>query len=173
MAKKTSRFQWTADPDDPDRVVPVDREPRSVLEDHLARVDELVQRILARPAAERAFLPLDDDVLRELEVLDGLPNGPAVKRQLHYVRRLVAPVDLDALQAALDGETPRAAWLRSLERWRTRLLTEGDAALTTFVDAHPQADRQHLRALIRQADRDPRAARKLFDALKEQVPEPT
>jgi len=172
MGKKKTRFEWTADPDDPDRVEPAEREPLSVLKDHLERVDQLVRRVLQRPAAERRFLPLDDDTLRELDVLDGLPNGPAVKRQLHYVRRLVAPHDLDALEAALDGETPRAVWLRSVERWRTRLLTEGDAALTLFVDDHPHADRQRLRTLIRQAARDDRAKRKLFDALKEQIPEP-
>jgi ribosome-associated protein len=171
MAKKKTRFEWTADEDDPDRVVPVDRESRSVLKAQLEHVDELVQAMVALPAAERRFLPLDDDVLHELDVLAGLPPGPAIKRQLHYVRRLVAAVDIDALDAALAGETPRAAWLRSLERWRTRLLTEGDAALTDFVDAHPHVDRQQLRTLVRQAD-DPRSRRRLFEALKEQVPEP-
>lgn len=58
------------------------------------------------------------------------------------------------------------------ERWRTRLLAEGDAALNELVAEVPGVDRQHLRQLLRQAraepptDRSKRAARELLRAIR-------
>src|SRR3546814_12176571 len=60
---------------------------------------------------------------------------------------------LDAIRDALDagGESARqeTALLHRAERWRERLLEEGDAALAELIEAHPSADRQQLRQLVR------------------------
>jgi ribosome-associated protein len=59
-----------------------------------------------------------------------------------------------------------------LEDWRTRLVGD-DEALTAFAAAHPEADLQTLRALIRNArkeiaeSRPPRAQRELFRVIRE------
>ena len=42
---------------------------------------------------------------------------------------------------------------RRLQRWRERLLSEGDAAVEAFIEAHPSVDRQRLRSLVRAASR--------------------
>jgi ribosome-associated protein len=44
-----------------------------------------------------------------------------------------------------------AAATHHLEALRERLLDDGDAALSELIATHPDLDRQHLRALIRQA----------------------
>ena len=41
-----------------------------------------------------------------------------------------------------------------LERWRDRLLEEGNAALGEFMEAHPATDAQHLRQLIRNVSKE-------------------
>ena len=41
--------------------------------------------------------------------------------------------------------------MHRVEDWRDRLLAEGDKALAALLDDYPQADRQQLRTLVRNA----------------------
>jgi ribosome-associated protein len=60
-----------------------------------------------------------------------------------------------------------------VERWRDRLIAEGNEALTELLDEQPHADRQLLRQLLRnaqkeaEADKPPRSSRLLYRYLKE------
>jgi len=101
----------------------------------------------------------------------------ARKRQLQYIGKLMRGLDAEPIREQLDtllGHSKRAAQtLHHLERWRDRLLAEGDVALTELLDEHPQADRQYLRQLLRNAQREnhagkpPKSARALFRYLRE------
>jgi ribosome-associated protein len=83
---------------------------------------------------------------------------------------------MHAVHALLEGSEARereaTARHHRLERWRERLIVEGDGALSEFLATHPLTDRQQLRTLIRAAQRDrergrPDAQRKLFRFLRE------
>ena len=56
------------------------------------------------------------------------------------------------------------------------LIRDGDKALSGVIDRFPQADRQHLRQLVREAQREkkadkpPAASRRLFRYLRELKP---
>jgi ribosome-associated protein len=60
-----------------------------------------------------------------------------------------------------------------LEQWRDRLLTGDEEVLNELASHFPQADRQHLRQLVRNAAREreqhkpPKSARALFQYLSE------
>jgi ribosome-associated protein len=60
-----------------------------------------------------------------------------------------------------------------LEQWRDRIISEGHRAIEDFIELHSESDRQQLRNLQRQANREieakkpPAAARKLFAYLRE------
>jgi ribosome-associated protein len=88
----------------------------------------------------------------------------------------VAPI-LAKLNAWKGQSQHHTAHLHQLERWRNRLL-ENDGALTELLAAHPQADTQRLRALIRNAHKErlagkpPKNYREIFQLLKELMPEP-
>ena len=105
------------------------------------------------PRSERAVLPLDDDIKAALELLAAAVTGPARKRIFLRMRSLMCGIDIDveALDLHLAGETPAAALGRDVERWRQRIVRDGDPAIQAFLDEHPGADRQQLRALTRAA----------------------
>jgi ribosome-associated protein len=58
------------------------------------------------------------------------------------------------------------------EDWREKLMSDGDAALSKLLDEYPQADRQELRTLVRNAqaekakNKPPRAYREIFQVLR-------
>jgi ribosome-associated protein len=56
-----------------------------------------------------------------------------------------------------------------LEQWRDRLIDEGNDAIEEFLTAFPNADRQQIRNLSRQAGREKTgsAKTKLFKYLKQ------
>jgi ribosome-associated protein len=100
----------------------------------------------------------------------------ARSRQVRRVAQLLRGTgSIEQLREALDGRTPeiaeQQARAQASEAWRTRLLAEADAALSEFTAQYPDADRQQLRQLIRQASRTPpdlrsrKAATALFRAV--------
>lgn len=102
----------------------------------------------------------------------------ALGRHYKRIANLLEREDMHAVHALVDQADARerlaAAQHHRLERWRERLIAEGDGALTDFLDEHPDTDRQQLRALVRAAKRDtergkPEAPRKLFRFLREAV----
>ncbi len=64
-------------------------------------------------------------------------------------------IDVEAIEAALakmDGESAEARYqFKQLEQWRDLLISD-DNALTTFIEAFPNVDRQQLRQLIKKAN---------------------
>ena len=63
--------------------------------------------------------------------------------------------------------------MHRIEHVREKLLAEGDAALAELLDEYPDADRQQLRTLVRNAlaekakNKPPRAYREIYQVLRE------
>ena len=127
------------------------------------------------PEAQIRSLELAEDLREAVLEAKRISSHEARRRQLQYIGRLMREVDparISARLEALEGTSAEAtARHRRLEQLRERLLAD-DAALTDFVAAHPGADPQALRTLIRNARREqkegrpPRAFRELFRTLK-------
>jgi ribosome-associated protein len=105
----------------------------------------------------------------------------ARNRQIKYAAQRLLGEDLAPVHAWFEEAKARSAAERqrfhALERWRDRLVEEGDEALEELLVDHPGLDRQRLRQLIRAARREaaeeraPAAARKLFRFLRDQTTE--
>ena len=79
-------------------------------------------------------------------------------RELRRIATALRRVDARALRDRLDelasGDRAKVQHEKALERWRERLIDGGDAELSAFVEAYPNADRQRLRQLVRSAGKD-------------------
>lgn len=153
---------------------------RSQLRREALGVLELAQRLMETGEAQLAKLPLDEELRALVRESQRITQQIARKRQTQFLAKNLRREDdavLDALRSALDHAKADgrrgAAALHRVETWRERLIAEGDAALSDFLAAHPQADRQHLRQLARNAhaerlqNKPPHAQRELFRALRE------
>ena len=139
----------------------------------------LGEKLAALSDAQLDKLPIPEALLPHILDTRRITAHVARKRQLAFLAKQMRREDDEALEAirdALDagGEAARreAAELHRVEAWRERLLDDGDAALGELLDAHPHADRQHLRQLVRNAlderrkNRPPHAFRELFRELR-------
>ncbi|AMJ57109.1 MULTISPECIES: ribosome biogenesis factor YjgA [Stenotrophomonas] len=130
--------------------------------------------------AQLARLPIPEGMLEHIEYTKRITSHGARKRQLAFLAKQMRREEdetLDAIRNALDAnsETSRreVAIMHRMERWRERLMTEGDVALGELLDEHPEADRQGLRTLVRNAlaekakNKPPRAYREIYQVLRE------
>ncbi|HYN78620.1 MAG TPA: ribosome biogenesis factor YjgA [Lamprocystis sp. (in: g-proteobacteria)] len=138
----------------------------------------LAERMTAMPRAQLERLKLSPATWVAIDETPRIKDQRARGRHFKRIANLLERDDMHAVHALVDQAAAReraaAADHHRLERWRTRLITEGDGALSEFLDEHPQTDRQQLRTLVRAAKRDtergrPEAPRKLFRFLRETV----
>ena len=146
---------------------------------------ELAETLAGLSAAQLARLPIPDELMPHIRETQRITSLGARKRQQAFLAKQMRKLDdevLDAIRDAMskDGEAARreTAALHRVEARRDALLgDDGDAALTALLAAHPQADRQQLRQLLRNVreerakNKPPRAFRELFRVLRELMAE--
>ena len=126
--------------------------------------------------AQLDAIGLPAELLAAVREAQRIGSHEARRRQLQYIGKIMRRVDPEPVREALAQVAGQSAAARArhrrLEDWRARLI-EDDGALTEFAAAHPGADLQALRALIRNARREiaegrpPRAQRELFRLIRE------
>lgn len=154
-----------------------DQKSKSQRKREMTALQELGEELVALKPAQLQALALPEMLHAAVAAARTIVQRGARKRQLQYVGRLMREVDAEPIRAALaaikNPQRQSATAHHDLERWRERLLNEGDAAVQEFVALHAHADRQHLRQLLRNAyaeqahNKPPRAARLLFQYLRE------
>lgn len=141
---------------------------------------KLAEALAALSDAQLARVPLDGELRDEVQRTRAVTSHIARKRQTQFLAKQLRKLDEEALESIRKALTHdraaahrEAAELHRVEQWRERLLDEGDGALAELLAAHPAADRQHLRQLVRnalaerKANKPPHAFRELFRVLRE------
>ncbi len=120
----------------------------------------LGQELTRQSSSNLDRLPLDTVLRDAVDDYGRLTKRLAQRRQLQFIGRLMREADADAIAAGLaalkGGSLEHKQLDRFVDQWRARLEEQGDAAITDLVHAHPQVDRQQLRALARQCVRAPK-----------------
>ncbi|ANG62044.1 hypothetical protein A8C75_05755 [Marinobacterium aestuarii] len=140
-------------------------------------LQDLGKKLVALNKDQLAKVPMDETLRGAVEECRRLKKGEAIRRQLQYIGRLMRLADTDGISQTMDsfeaGKQAHDAHFHRLERWRDRLINGTPDDLTDYVAAFPHADIQHLRQLIRNAQREalqqkpPASSRKLFKYLRE------
>lgn len=124
-------------------------------------LQELGEALAAMPDHRLASLGMDESLLNAIREFKQTRTHEGRRRQLQYVGKLMRRVDPEPLREAVAvsqlGRAKDAFALHEAERWRSELIASDDA-LTRFTAAHPEADVQQLRSLIRAARKDAAAA---------------
>lgn len=139
----------------------------------------LGEKLVSLTPAQLARVPVPEDLLPHIAEAKRITAHIAHKRQLAFLAKHMRREDdatLDAIRDALDvnSETSRreVAALHRVEDWRERLLKDGDKALGALLEEYPDADRQQLRTLVRNAqaerakNKPPRAFREIYQVLR-------
>ena len=131
--------------------------------------------LVALPESQLDNLSLGENLYKAVLEAKRISAHEGRRRQIQYIGRLMRDIDPAPIRARLEeingGSAQANARHKRLEALRERLMTD-DGALTEFAAAHPSADLQALRTLIRNTRKEqkegkpPRAYRELFRLLK-------
>lgn len=137
----------------------------------------LASELIALGSKQFANAPLDENLREEIRAARKITAHVARKRQLQFVAKQLRNSDTAEIEQYLESLNTDANQLTQrhhrAESWRDFLISGGDSALAEFLQLRPDADRQALRQLIRNAKQElaagkpPAAARSLFRMLRD------
>jgi ribosome-associated protein len=143
----------------------------------IAVIHTLAEEIVDLSATQISELNLPLDIFDAAKTAAGMPQKGARKRQLKFLTGLLRNIDIEEVQGKLAKIKSQSALAakehHQIERWRDRLLSEGDQALSSLLQDYPNANRQQLRQLLRNANKEtetgkpPKSARLIYQYLKE------
>lgn len=127
-----------------------------VKRDMLALLD-LGRQLIDLPATKLAQLDLSENLLDAIRLAQRTRSHEGLRRQVHYVGKLMRQADAEAIRKQLDlwenGSRTQARAMHRLEALRDRLI-EDDESLTSILNHFPDIDIQALRAQIRAARKE-------------------
>ena len=143
----------------------------------LQALQDLGERLTTLKPELLTKLPLSDALRKALDDAPKHKAHIARKRHIQYIGKLMRTADVEAITTLIDQLDASTRQynerFHALERWRDLLLTGSDDVLNNLVGQYPDADTQHLRQLLRQAQHEaaqskpPAAARKMFKYIRE------
>lgn len=150
---------------------------KSQIKREMTALQDLGNQLVELSDSQLSQLPLDDKLLKAIVEARQMKHREGRRRQLQFIGKLMRKADHEAIAAGYQkfAEKDRHAVQRQhqVERWRDRMLAEGDAAVSEFLQTYPDTDRQQLRQLVRSAlkeqqqNKPPAHARKLFRFIRD------
>ncbi len=142
----------------------------------LAILFALSEELSELPAGQLKTLELPELINKAVVEVSGMPHKSARKRLLKFITGQLHKIDLEPILeklARIKNQSAHAVREHHIvEQWRDRLIAEGNKALTELLDEQPHADRQVLRQLLRNAQKEveagkpPKYSRLLYRQLK-------
>lgn len=144
----------------------------------MIELQQLGERLLELNPDQLKKLVLPDELIVALKESKKITAHGAKRRHLQFIGRLMRKIEdpqpiRDYLQELQTKNQRASAYHHMLESWREKLITQGPQILTEYFEAYPDAQRQHLRQLVQNAQKEratgkPKGAGKLlFRYLKE------
>ena len=128
-------------------------------------------------ATQLKTLELPENIHKAVVEVSGMPHKGARKRLLKFITGQLHKIDVEPILEKLARMKNKSAHAvrehHIVERWRDKLIAGGNDALTELLNEQPHADRQQLRQLLRNAQKEaeaakpPKSSRLLYRYLKD------
>ncbi|MGR8980960.1 MAG: ribosome biogenesis factor YjgA [Gammaproteobacteria bacterium] len=153
------------------------RPNKTRIKKEMAALFDLGEELSKLPSLQLNTFELPENIHKAVVDVSGMPHTGARKRLLKYIAGQLHKIDVEPIlekMARFKNKSAHAVREHHLaERWRDRLIKEGNDALTKFLDDYAGADNQRLRQLMRNAQKEaealkpPKSSRILYRYLKD------
>lgn len=124
---------------------------------------EMGEKLISLNHDELAQIQMDDELRAAIEEAQRIKSYGALKRQKQFIGKIIRNIDADEISIQLDKilhkHDMHNAEFKRMEKWRDNLVENGDVAINSFLEAYPNADRHHLRQLVRNVEREKKASK--------------
>ncbi len=139
------------------------RPNKTHIKKEMATLFTLGEEMSALSAAHIKSLELPEIIDKAVIEVSKMSHTGARKRLLKYIAGQLHKIEIDPILEKLARITNKSAHAvrehHMAEQWRDKLIAEGNEALTEFLDEYDHADRQQLRQLMRNAQKEAEAAK--------------
>jgi ribosome-associated protein len=152
------------------------RPNKTQIKKDMAALFALGEEISELSATQLKYLELPENIHKAVVEVSGMPHKGARKRLLKFITGQLHKIDVEPILEKLARMKNKSAHAvrehHIVERWRDKLIAEGNGALTELLNEQPHADRQQLRRLLRnvqkeaEAAKPPKSSRLLYRYLK-------
>lgn len=149
---------------------------KSQVKRELLALQDLGKTLINLSEKQLAKIEMEDKVRQQVLAAKTMQRG-ALKRQIQYLGKLLRLTDIEPIERGIavaeNLSEEHNAHFHRLEKLRDALLNDNEEAFAKLLTIHPNIDRQHIRQLIRNAQKErehnkpPAAARALFKYLRE------
>jgi len=139
------------------------RPNKTQLKKDMAALFALSEEMSELSATQLKYLELPENIHKAVVEVSGMPHKGARKRLLKFITGQLHKIDVEPILEKLARMKNKSAHAvrehHIVERWRDKLIAEGNDALTELLNEQPHADRQQLRQLLRNAQKEAEAAK--------------
>lgn len=154
------------------------RPNKTQIKKDIADIAALAEELTQLTETQLSDMQMPDKIEQAILSTKKMPSTkPARKRQLKFITGQLRDIELDNILEKINRlKTKSAHGVREhhqAEQWRDKLINNEGDVLTELLNQFPNADRQHLRQLQRNAQKEakdekpPKSSRLLFKYLKE------
>jgi len=164
--------------EDYDKFENVERLNKSQQKREIQALLELGKQLAALDAIALGKMDLPQALMQALLDVQGMKHG-AEKRQFKLICKMLRKIDTESLLDTVESLASKKDELdknfHRCERWRDRLIEEGQVAMTEFMAKYPQADASQIRQLVRNSNKEilqskpHKSSRSLFRLLRDTI----
>lgn len=152
---------------------------KSQLKREMHALQDLGKELTELSQSQLLSLELPEEVLSAVQEMHRIRQREARRRHMQFIGKVMRKVDAEQIAKQLESlrakHSLNVQMQHQVESWRDQLIEGEQNTLQQFISDYPEVDIQHLRQLIRMAQKEksqnkaPAHARKLFRYLRDTV----
>jgi ribosome-associated protein len=135
-----------------------DEHSKSQRKRDMLELQKMGEALIKLTAEQLKKMELPENLLSAIQQAKLLKSNEAKRRHMQYIGKIMREVDVEPIKAYLKrlrfAQEKSTEKFHQTEEWRSKLISQGDQALNSFLSEYPDVDRQQLRQLIRRAQHD-------------------
>jgi ribosome-associated protein len=150
---------------------------KSQIKREMHELQKIGKQLVELSKADRDRIPLGEKLVDAIDIAHRIKSREALRRQLQYIGKVMRTIDMEPIVDALGkierGHLELSHRFHKLEALRDKIAAEGNPVIEEVMATYPTADRQQLRQLARQINKEKEnskpsaASKKLFQYLRE------
>jgi len=154
-----------------------DRKSRTQKKNEARALQKLGEQLVALPSEQLAGIDISDELRNAVIAASKIKSHGAKRRQMQYIGTLMRDIDPEPIQDALEnirfGDHQKLLAFKKIEKWRDELKEGKGALIEEILNNCPDAERQRLTQLARnarneyEAKKGVKSSRLLFRYLKQ------
>ncbi|MBW2567978.1 MAG: DUF615 domain-containing protein [Deltaproteobacteria bacterium] len=132
-----------------------DRKSRTQKKNEAKALQKLGERLIALSSEQLERINISNDLRNAVIVAEKTKSHGAKRRQLQYIGTLMRNINPEPIQNALEnirlGDHQKTLVFKKIEKWRDELKEGNKVFIEEIIDNCPDAERQRLTQLARNA----------------------